>query len=141
MLLKVSSSLDPVHIEGAMKRIIIILSIIALFAIPFPALASKPAYSGYPTFVITAVVKDDSVTISGSNFPANDKFTVTMGAYGTKGIGGIVVETTNSGSGGALSKTYKIPSALKGSYRIAIRLQSPTSGYYAYNWFYNNNAP
>jgi hypothetical protein len=64
-----------------------------------------------------------------------------MGVIGTKGIGGIVVETTDSGAGGAITETYDIPTALKGSALIAIRLQSPTSGYFAYNWFYNNNAP
>lgn len=122
-----------------MKKSIIIFLILWSFAIVMPALAAEPSYSGYPTFSITAVVKDDSVTIKGSNFPANDKFTVTMGAYGTKGIGGKVVETTDSGSGGSLTKTYKIPASLAGSNRIAIRLQSPTSGYYAYNWFYNSS--
>jgi hypothetical protein len=38
--------------------------------------------------------------------------------------------------------TFDIPASLKGSYQIAVRLQSNTgSGYFAYNWFYNNNAP
>jgi hypothetical protein len=122
-----------------MKKSIFIFVILWSMALVMPALAAKSYYSGYPTFSITAVVKNDSVTIKGSNFPANDKFTVTMGAYGTKGIGGTVVETTDSGAGGSLTKTYKIPASLAGSYRIAIRLQSPTSGYYAYNWFYNNS--
>jgi hypothetical protein len=98
-------------------------------------------YSGFPTFVITSVVKDQRVTINTHNFPANDKFTVTMGAYGTQGVGGIVVGTTESGNGGSFSVSYDIPASLAGSYRIAIRLQSPTSGYFAYNWFYNNSTP
>jgi hypothetical protein len=122
------------------KKFLITIIIVSLFTFIFPAYAANPTYKGYPTFSIASVVQDDTVTISGSNFPANDKFTVRMGAYGTKGVGGIVVETTESGTGGALSKTYKIPAALKGSYRIAIRLESPTSGYFAYNWFYNNTS-
>jgi hypothetical protein len=105
---------------------------------PTPA---PPAYSGFPTFTVTAVVRDSTVTISGSNFPGNDTFTVYMGAYGTKGVGGVSVGSTSTGSGGAITATYNIPSSLAGSTRIAIRLQSPTSGYFAYNWFWNNTYP
>ena len=64
-----------------------------------------------------------------------------MGAMGTRGVNGIKVATTSAGKGGIFTVTYNIPEALKGSYQIAIRLQSPTSGYYGYNWFYNNTAP
>ena len=102
---------------------------------------TPPGHKGIPTFTITAVAKDQSVTISGSNFPANDTFTVLMGAYGTKGIGGINVGSTSTGSGGSFSATYNIPESLAGAKQIAIRLQSPTSGYFAYNWFYNNTHP
>ncbi len=109
---------------------------------PAPAPAPvNPGYSGIPTFVITAVVKDNTVTISGSNFPANDTFTVYMGAYGTAGVGGVNVGSTSTGSGGSLTATYNIPASLAGSTKIAIRLQSPTSGYFAYNWFWNNTYP
>jgi hypothetical protein len=87
------------------------------------------------------VVKDQTVTISGTNFPANDTFTVLMGPYGTKGIGGVNVGSTDTGSGGSLTATYNIPSSLAGSGKIAIRLESPTSGFFAYNWFFNNTTP
>jgi hypothetical protein len=100
-----------------------------------------PGYTGFPTFSITAVVKDNTVTIKGANFPAGDTFTVLMGKFGTRGIGGINVGSTNSGAGGSLSTTYDIPASLAGSTQIAIRLQSPTSGYFAYNWFWNNTTP
>jgi hypothetical protein len=123
-----------------MKKLVTIFVLISLVVFTVPALASTSQYTGYPTFTISAVVRDDTVKIVGSNFPANDTFTVTMGVMGTQGIGGWVVTSTDSGSGGSLVKTYDIPNALKGSYRIAIRLQSPTTGYYAYNWFYNNTA-
>jgi len=98
--------------------------------------------STIPTFTISSVVTDTSVTIQTANFPANQNFTVTMGPFGSKGIGGIVVGTTNSGVGGAFIATYNIPAQLKGSYQIAIRLQtSHANPYFAYNWFYNNTAP
>lgn len=94
-----------------------------------------------PTFKIDAVVKGDTVTITTANFPANDTFTVRMGYIGTRGVNGIVVGTQDSGAGGTFSATYDIPDALKGQYQIAIRLESPTSGYYSFNWFYNNSTP
>ena len=93
-----------------------------------------------PTFSISDVDTDDAVTIQTYNFPANDTFVVTMGAFGTKGIGGIQVATTKSGDGGTFNATYDIPESLQGTYRLAIRLESPTTGYYSYNWFYNDES-
>jgi hypothetical protein len=98
----------------------------------------QPGYTGIPTFSIVSVVVDSSVTIKTNNFPADLDFTVRMGPIGTKAIGGIVVATTNSGTGGSFEATYDIPDSLKGSYQIAIRMDSPTGFYFAYNWFYNN---
>jgi LysM repeat protein len=93
-----------------------------------------------PTFTIVSVVRDTSVTIRTANFPANQTFTARMGPMGTRGIGGTSVGTTNSGSGGSFTATYNIPANLKGAYQIAIRLDSP-SGYFSYNWFFNNTTP
>jgi len=97
-------------------------------------------YTGIPTFSILSVVVDTSVTVQTNNFPANENFTVRMGAYGTYASGGTVIETFNSGTGGSIQKTFTIPSSLAGSYKIAIRMDSSTGYYYAYNWFYNNTA-
>jgi hypothetical protein len=105
------------------------------------ATPTPSGYSGYPTFTIKAVVKDSTVTIEGTNFPPDDTFTVLMGVYGSLGIGGTTVGSTQTGAGGSLSATYNIPPSLVGASRIAIRLQSPTSGYFAYNWFYNSTTP
>jgi hypothetical protein len=107
---------------------------------PTPTPATS-GYSGFPTFTIVAVVKDNTVTIKGTNFPLNDSFNVLMGAYGTRGIGGIKVGSTDTGTGGSFTASYNIPSSLVGATQIAIRLQSPNSGYFAYNWFWNNTAP
>lgn len=102
-----------------------------------PTPTPKPVvFTGIPTFSITGVVKDTTVTISTTNFPANTTFDVLMGAYGTLGIGGTKVGTQASGTG-AFTATYTIPANLKGAAQIAIRLQS-TSGYYSFNWFFNN---
>ena len=104
---------------------------------PTPTNNPNPIYYGIPTFSISSVVSGTSVTVQTSSFPANVDFTVRMGAYGTYGVGGTVIETFNSGSGGSFSRTFTIPAALASSATIAIRMDSPTGYYYSYNWFYN----
>jgi hypothetical protein len=128
-----------------MKRtLIIFVTLVAILTMAIPVSASSPVYwpyYSYPYFFIETVVKDQTVTIHAYNFPANDTFNVTMSYYGSLGIGGYAAGTTYTGAGGSFVATYTIPSALAGQYQIAIRLQSPYSGYYAYNWFYNNTYP
>ena len=97
-----------------------------------------PVYTGIPTFSILTVVTDATVTIRTNNFPANVDFTVRMGPFGTKAIGGVIVGTTNSGAGGTFEETYNIPASLVGSAMIAIRMDSTSGYYYSYNWFYNS---
>ena len=109
-----------------------------VFCIPTCSNSGSPHTSQIPTIKILSVVRNKRVTIQTDNFPSQTKFVVTMGKYGTKGIGGIEIGTTESGSGGTFNATYSIPHALRGLDRIAIRLQS-ASGYYSYNWFYNNS--
>lgn len=104
---------------------------------PAPVVTPVPAYTGIPTFNISSVVSGTSVTVQAGNFPAGQTFTVRMGEFGTLALGGTVVGTTSSASGGTFSATYAIPAALAGLSKIAIRMDSP-QGYYAYNWFYNN---
>ncbi len=100
--------------------------------------AVPSGYTGYPTFSISSVVRNKTVTILTNNLPANDKFDVLMGPMGTRGINGYFVTTINTSNGGAQTLTFNIPSQLKGSFQISIRLQSRTgSGFFAYNWFYN----
>jgi hypothetical protein len=102
--------------------------------------SSTPPPATIPTFSIASVVADSKVTITPYNFPANDSFNVLMGEYGTKGINGIKVTTVTTNANRQLSATtYDIPAGLKGLNRIAIRLESPASGYFAYNWFYNSS--
>jgi len=102
--------------------------------------AAVPGYYGYPYFFITDVVKDTSVTIAPYNYPPNDTFVVRMNYYGTYGLGGVIVDTVTTDANGTLSKTtFDIPAGLAGQFQIAIRMDSSTSGYYAYNWFYNNS--
>ncbi len=96
------------------------------------------SYTGFPWFQILAVSRDNTVTIKGYNYPANTNFTVYMGPYGGKGVGGYYVTSFNSGDGGTLKKTFPIPPELYGHSRIAIRTQGNV--YFAFNWFWNNTA-
>jgi len=100
-----------------------------------------PVITGVPTFTISKVTRDNSVVIHSYNFPPNEKFTVQMGLYGTFALGGVVVATTDSGTGGSFEATYTIPDSLKGQGMIAIRMDNSTGYYYSYNWFYNNTTP
>lgn len=96
-------------------------------------------YVGYPTFRITGVERNKTVTIETNNLPSRDRFVVRMGPIGTRGIGGYRVTSFESGSGGTQTYTFNIPAQLKGARQISIRLESNTgSGYFAYNWFFNN---
>ena len=103
--------------------------------------ATAPEAQEIPTFKIASVVEDESVTVETDNFPANRDFVVRMAPFGNRAIGGTAVETINSGEGGAFTATFPIPESLQGLNRIAIRMDSQTGGFVAYNWFWNNTAP
>lgn len=98
----------------------------------------KPSSNAdYPTIRITDVNQDRNLTITGANFPPNDTLNVFLNYNGTQGIDGILVGSSMTDASGELTDIYVIPAYLYGQTIIAIRLESPTSGYYAYNWFLN----
>ena len=94
-------------------------------------------YGCIPTIWIASVNRNSTVTVQTNNFPANTDFQVLMGPMGTHGFG-YYVSTFNSGGGGSMTLTFPIPPQLYGSYQVSIRTQNQWSGYYSYNWFYNN---
>ncbi len=122
------------------KKTTLVLAIL-LISLAFTQLtsAARPAIT-IPTFTITAVDYGKTVTIKGINFIPNDTYKVTMGKYGTKGVGGVLIKTQAAGTG-SFTATYDIPTSLKNEATIAIRLQSPATGYYSYNWFQNKDKP
>jgi len=93
-------------------------------------------YSGIPTTSIKSVDPGVSVTITTNNFPVDIDFDITMGEFGTKGVGGTYIKTINSGTGGTFDVVCFIPAAISAYDKIAIRLQS-AEGYYSYDWFIN----
>lgn len=125
-----------------MKRTLSIICSVVVLALLLAGL-SAPALvkaAAIPTISIVKVDAGKTVTIQTHNFPANDSFDVLMNTFGTRGVGGVKVETVSSGSGGSMSFTFNIPASLANEKTIAIRLESPKSGYYSYNWFYNQTA-
>jgi hypothetical protein len=102
---------------------------------------ATPAPSKVGTFSVQSVVKDSSVTIKTANFPAGKTYNVLMGAMGTRAVNGVSAGTVESGKGGELTYTIKIPTQVQGMSRIAIRLESTTGGFFSYNWFYNSTSP
>jgi hypothetical protein len=101
-----------------------------------PAASSASAMSS--SFSILSVVRDTSVTLQMDNFPANDAYDVFMGSLSAQGINDTKVATIFTGNGGSFFKTVSIPANLHGVYQIALRLESPYSGYYSYQLFNNN---
>jgi hypothetical protein len=122
-----------------LKYVITFILVAALLG-SIPVIYASAHTTTIPTFSIVSVVTDSSVTIQTSNFPANKTFTVRMGEFGTAAVGGVVVGSTDSGSGGSFSATYDIPASLKGEDRIAIRMDATSGGWFAFNWFFNNTS-
>lgn len=110
---------------------------------PAPTATPKPptGYTGFPTISVVKVVHDTSVTLQAANLPAGDTFDCLINFFGTRGVNGVKVSSFETGSGGKQQVTCTIPAAFKGQTQLAVRIQSPTSGYFAYNWFYNQTAP
>lgn len=107
---------------------------------PNPGYYPPNYYYGIPTIWIVSVKQNDSVTIQTRNFPPNLAFEVRMGYMGTRGWNGFVAGTLNSGNGGTMVATFPIPTQLYGQPQISIRTQNYATGYFSYNWFWNNTA-
>ena len=117
------------------KRIVLILAIVLM------AVSITPVQAAVPDTSIVAVVKNESVTIQTTDFPANDTFRVYMGYNGTQGINGYLVSKVTTGDGGSFLAKFYIPNELSGEDVIAIRFESVTNyKVFAFNWFYNDTA-
>ncbi|NLE83282.1 MAG: hypothetical protein GX603_02060 [Chloroflexi bacterium] len=118
------------------KRLFAILLATTLLVTAFFSTSNVSA--AYPSFTISSVKTDETVTIQTKDMPAGYDFKVLMGEYNTRGEDGIESALFNSASGGAFQVTVDIPAALKGRAMISIRIESTTGGYFYYNWFWNN---
>ncbi len=129
------------YIASFLLAIVIAFSPVSAALLTPSVSASSLAYSGHPTMRITKVVRNTSVTFKAYNLPPDDVFRVRMGFMGTRGVGGTIVGSFDTGDGGAQSYTFDIPSRFDGERQVAIRIESRTgSGFFAYNWFFNNTS-
>ncbi|NLC29164.1 MAG: hypothetical protein GX773_01770 [Chloroflexi bacterium] len=118
------------------KRIFAILLAITLL---IPAIFGySKVQAAYPSFTISNVKTDETVTLSTKDMPKDYDFKVLLGEYDTRGVNGIEVAQFDSGNGGSFEVTVDIPAALKGRAMISVRIESLTGGYYSYNWFWND---
>ncbi len=104
---------------------------------PSPTTTPRTPAAAVPTFTVTEVVADKTITIKTAGFPAGYTFNVLWGAVGNQGKDGIKSGTLASGRGGELTATLNIPAQVQGMSRIAVRLESTSGGYFSYNWFSN----
>ncbi len=114
-----------------------VIFVMSFFAISGSVWAVQ-AQTAVPTISITEVDRNNTVTISGKNFPTNQTFNVRMGHFGTLGIGGAESTTTVNSGNGAFTAKLAIPAAVHNYSRIAVRLENG-SAYNSYNWFWNNS--
>jgi hypothetical protein len=121
------------------KRVSLVITSLVITFVLLIGLVGFAQAQPVPIVSILSINPGVSVTIGGSNFPAGQNFTVTMGTYGSYGVGGTIVGTYASGSGAYFTSTYAIPSGLAGLDKIAIRFDNGT-GFFSYNWFYNNGS-
>ncbi len=105
------------------------------------AVTATPAYEGFPTLEITAVEKGKKVTLAADNLPAGKSFDVYLGSLKQMTGGGIKVTSLQSTDEGKATLTVEIPPELSSLWQLSVRIISPDSGYYAYNWFYNQTYP
>lgn len=118
------------------KRLFVFLLAITLLVATF--LGTSKVQAAYPSFTISDVKTDTTVTILTKDMPKGYDFKVLLGEYNTRGENGIEVAQFNSGEGGSFQVTVDIAAALKGRAMISIRIESLTGGYFYYNWFWND---
>jgi hypothetical protein len=99
---------------------------------PVPKSTQAPGLM-IPIMKIVKVVRDQSVTVQTENLPANANFIVTMDTMGTQGSGGLQVDSISTGTGGSKQFTFDIPSDLRGSDQISVRMQSVAKGYFDFD--------
>lgn len=92
----------------------------------------------YPSFTVTSITPNSQIQIAPANFTGNDTYVVTMGPFGSYGVNGYVSTTITTDASGTLSTTtFPIPTDVHAYDTIHVRLESPLSGYYSYNYFTN----
>jgi hypothetical protein len=101
----------------------------------------EPTYQGYPSFAVTTVKKDTSVVIEATNLPQDEVFDVVLTDFVNASEETMTVGTLTADKDGKASGTFTMPAELKGVAQISIRLSGQKTGYFAYNYFFNQDFP
>jgi hypothetical protein len=126
-----------------MRKLILSLLVI-LLAIPTFANASEASSRGQsvsipggPTFWVHDVVRDESVTLKFSNFPAGKTFHVFLGKPGKSFGYGYDVGNATDSQGTDFIMTFKIPAILRGKANLGVMVKNLDTLANGYNIFTN----
>ena len=108
-------------------------------ATPVKEETSTSGYTGYPFFNINKVEKDTSFALKAENLPIGDEFDVMVANF--NGGDAVKAGTIDASKLAVVEQTFMIPEELKGVSQISVRLTSAKSGYFAYNFFFNDTFP
>ncbi|MEW6649193.1 MAG: NBR1-Ig-like domain-containing protein, partial [Chloroflexota bacterium] len=92
------------------------------------------------SIAIVGVDKNRVITIQAQDFPANQTFKIRVGPFVGFFKNFVEVGTINSGSGGNFKFNVNLPDEVEDVDKITVRLDSSTSGVYAYNVFTNTTS-
>lgn len=124
-------------------RITIMMMLVAVMVVALPgvALAAPASTTAKPSIAIVAVVKNQQIILSATNFPANVDFYLRVGPYSSFFTNYKVVMNFNSGSGGSFKLTVNLPDIVKDVDLVTVRVDSMgvQPSVFAYNAFHNKN--
>jgi len=111
-------------------------------AVPTATPTATPTVTSSKIYIeIIAVEKNNRITVSAVNFPANIDFQVRVGPYYTFGYYQQTMATINSGKGGSFLFNVDLPYLVKDVSLVTVRMDSVTGSqhFVAYNAFTNEN--
>lgn len=105
-----------------MRKNSVVILLVSLLAVLISGVLSVNAYqAGVPSFSVSDVVVNESVTIVAREFPANTEILVKMRTFATEDAY-IAVARFNTESGGNFSVTFPIPAELFGIDKVEVVL-------------------
>ena len=98
-----------------------------------------PSTSTKPYIEVVAVKANESITVQGYRFPANETFKIRIGSFYNFFKDYVVVDSLYSGTGGSIKFTVKLPESVKNVEWVTVRVDSEQKNY-AFNAFKNVSA-
>ena len=94
-------------------------------------------YSDMPAANVTGWVYNKSVTVGLANAPAGVTYKVVLISSAQRVVWHLTDAVVNTGAGGSVSATIKLPASLKGNKQVYILLQDTATGSFAYASYTN----